>query len=31
MSDWNLAAKSQDERAEVNVDMAAAGVATKSV
>ncbi|HHL7571366.1 TPA: DNA polymerase III subunit theta, partial [Escherichia coli] len=26
MSDWNIAAKSQEERDKVNVDLAASGV-----
>ncbi|MCK7022154.1 DNA polymerase III subunit theta [Enterobacter kobei] len=29
MSDWNIAAKPQDERDKVNVDLAASGVAYK--
>ncbi|EPA5203378.1 DNA polymerase III subunit theta [Escherichia coli] len=29
MSDWNIAAKSQEERDKVNVDLAASGVAYK--
>lgn len=29
MSQWNIAAKSQDERDKVNVDLAASGVAYK--
>lgn len=29
MSEWNIAAKQQDERDKVNVDMAASGVAYK--
>lgn len=29
MSEWNIAAKPQDERDKVNVDMAASGVAYK--
>lgn len=29
MSQWNIAAKSQEERDKVNVDLAASGVAYK--
>jgi DNA polymerase III, theta subunit. len=29
MSEWNIAAKSQEERDKVNVDLAASGVAYK--
>lgn len=29
ISDWNIAAKSQEERDKVNVDLAASGVAYK--
>lgn len=29
MSDWNIAAKPQDERDKVNVDLAASGIAYK--
>ena len=29
MSDWNIAAKSQEERDKVNVDLAASGLAYK--
>lgn len=29
MSDWNIAAKSQEERDKVNVNLAASGVAAK--
>ncbi|HCM9673918.1 TPA: hypothetical protein N5O16_004178 [Enterobacter roggenkampii] len=29
MSDWSIAAKSQEERDKVNVDLAASGVAYK--
>ncbi|EBV7867271.1 DNA polymerase III subunit theta, partial [Salmonella enterica subsp. enterica serovar Bovismorbificans] len=29
MYDWNIAAKSQEERDKVNVDLAASGVAYK--